>query len=95
MIRGAKSFRRSNTPRPPAFGFNAPASRAPQACSSAYRPHPTGVLAADDLAAIVLEARRLTRVRMAQPTDLDRVAPFAPTMVFPASLPAGVDLERV
>jgi hypothetical protein len=77
-----------------AFGFNAPASRAPQALLVGVPPEPTGVLAADDLAAIVLEARRLTRVRMVQPTDLERVAPFAPTMVFPASLPAGVELGR-
>jgi hypothetical protein len=76
------------------FGFNAPASRAPQALLIGVPPSPDGVLADGDLAAIVFEARRLARVRVAQSSELGQVSAAAPAMVWPAALPAGVDLRR-
>jgi hypothetical protein len=75
------------------FGFNAPAARAPQAVLIGAPPSAGGVLEDGDLAHIVLEARRLTRVRMGRSSDLDRVAPTVPISYLPASQPAGVDLE--
>ena len=75
------------------FGFNAPAARAPQAILLGVPPSPDGLLADGDLAAIVLEARRLARVRMAQSSGLGQVSAVAPSMMWPAP-PAGVDLQR-
>ena len=74
------------------FGFNAPGSRAPQAILIGVPPAPDGVLVDGDLAAIVLEARRLARVRVAQATGLGDVSAVVPTMLLPATEPAGVDL---
>lgn len=77
-----------------AFGFNAPGARPPQALLLGVPPSPDGVLADGDLAAMVLEARRLARVRMARSTELGHLAPVLPTMAFPAAQPAGADLRR-
>jgi hypothetical protein len=76
------------------FGFNAPAARAPQAILLGVPPSPDGILADGDLAAIVLEARRLARVRMAQASGLGQVSAVAPSMMWPAAPPAGIDLQR-
>jgi hypothetical protein len=74
------------------FGFNAPGARAPQAILIGVPPAPDGVLADGDLVAIVLEARRLARVRVAQAIDLGAVSAVAPSMLLPATSPAGVEL---
>jgi hypothetical protein len=75
------------------FGFNAPASRAPQAIIVGSPPSPDGVLADGDLAEIVLEARRLARVRMARQSELSKLHAAMPTSFLPASQPAGVNLN--
>lgn len=74
------------------FGFNAPAARAPQAILLAVPPAADGLLQPGDLAAIVLEARRLARVRTVRTTDLGDVSAVAPTTLLPAAPPAGVEL---
>src|SRR5207248_3036338 len=69
-----------------AFGFDAPASRAPQAILLAVPPVVTRPLDHDTLAQIVAETRELAHARMARPVDLDpQFWGLAPTGLFPAT----------
>jgi hypothetical protein len=77
-----------------AFGFDAPAARAPQAILLAVPPD-TGVgLDADTLVAIVAEARDLARARLARPADLPaELAGLLPAALLPAAGATAVPLE--
>lgn len=68
-----------------AFGFNAPAARAPQAILIAVPPVETQQLTTQALVDIVAEARDLTRVRAARPPDLDALSGGLPSAFLPAS----------
>jgi hypothetical protein len=68
-----------------AFGFNAPAARAPQAILIAVPPVETQQLTTQGLLDIVTEARDLTRVRAARPPDLDAFSGALPSAFLPAS----------
>lgn len=69
-----------------AFGFDAPASRAPQAILLAVPPQPDAELDQAGLAQILLETRQLAHARMARPVDLDNdFWGLAPTGLLPAT----------
>ncbi|MEN0067582.1 MAG: hypothetical protein AAGA48_35955 [Myxococcota bacterium] len=80
-----------------AFGFDAPASRSPQAFLVAVPPTVDEVWQPSslDLLEVVLEARALARVRSVQPTNdaIAGLASFLPTALVPQHGPAAVELE--
>ncbi len=76
-----------------AFGFNAPAARAPQAILLAVPPVVGRPLDTATLVRIVEETRRLARARMARPEDLDELAAALPSSLFPVARRGGVNLS--
>ena len=69
-----------------AFGFDAPASRAPQAILLAVPPDEEVGLPPDVLIDIVAETRDLARARMARPIDLpSEFGTWLPTGLLPAT----------
>jgi hypothetical protein len=77
-----------------AFGFDAPASRAPQAILLAVPPSPGTPLDLQTLAQILVETRELAHARMARPVDLDEEFwGLAPTGLLPASGSLAIPLE--
>lgn len=75
-----------------AFGFNAPASRPPQAILLAVPPRSEGGLDATSILDILVEAHRLLRVRAARPEDVSG-HPAAPSMWFDAASSLRVRLD--
>jgi hypothetical protein len=67
-----------------AFGFDAPAARAPQAILIAVGPDPTAPLTPETLLDIVAETRELARARMATPAELHQLDVALPLMMLPA-----------
>ena len=77
-----------------AFGFDAPAARAPQAILLAVPPDLDTPLDRDSILDIVAESRDLARVRMARPTELDEaLGAFLPTVLLPATGQTAVSLD--
>jgi hypothetical protein len=77
-----------------AFGFNAPAARAPQAILLAVPPNPGGALDPETLRDIVSETRTLAHARMARPAELDvAVRGLLPTALLPATGRTAVRLD--
>ena len=76
-----------------AFGFDAPAARAPQAILLAVPPAVERPLVPATLVSIVAETRELARARMAVPDDLEAAAALVPTALLPAVGPTAVSLE--
>jgi hypothetical protein len=77
-----------------AFGFDAPASRAPQAILLAVPPVTAKPLDQETLVQIVAETRELAHARMARPVDLDpQFWALAPTALLPASGAMATRLE--
>jgi hypothetical protein len=77
-----------------AFGFDAPASRAPQAILLAVPPNTDAPLDQQTLADIVVDTRRLAHARMARPVDLDDdFWGLAPTGLLPATGRVATPLE--
>jgi hypothetical protein len=76
-----------------AFGFNAPAARAPQAILLAVAPVEGEPLTSETLAAIVAETRELAHARMATPRDLRTLDAALPLAMLPASGITAVQLE--
>ncbi len=75
-----------------AFGFQAPASRAPQAILLAVPPRANVALSTEDIVGILAQTRRLARARVARPEDLYSMAAGVPLVMLPATGPAAVDL---
>jgi|GEM_PF-1386319 len=75
-----------------AFGFNAPAARAPQAVLLAASPRADGILDNGILIQTLVETRELARARMAGTEDLGAYAGGVPTSMFPAMGDTRVDL---
>ncbi len=75
-----------------AFGFNAPASRAPQAILLAVPPTPRQRLDEDVLLSILRETRELAHARAVQPHDLGEFLSLVPTLWFDG---AGLDRVRL
>jgi hypothetical protein len=75
-----------------AFGYNAPASRPPQAILIAVPPVEVEPLDTPTLAQIVLETRELAHARMARLEDVPELAGVLPTAMLPTAPHAGVDL---
>ena len=75
-----------------AFGFNAPAARAPQAILLAVPPKADRRLDDDELVQILIETRRLAHVRAARVED-GATNPIAPTAWFQAAGPLRVRLD--
>ncbi|AKF86650.1 hypothetical protein MFUL124B02_30900 [Myxococcus fulvus 124B02] len=78
-----------------AFGFNAPASRAPQAVLLAVSPLQSGALDSATLLDIVAETRELAHARMAAPAELHAFDSALPLMMLPASGGTLVELDPV
>lgn len=76
-----------------AFGFNAPAARAPQAILLAVPPRPRQRLDSELLWQIVIETRELAHARAARIEDLGDLQALTPTMWLQSSGPARVRLE--
>jgi hypothetical protein len=80
-----------------AFGFDAPAARAPQALLAVVPPGPETTWSPEgrDLVDVVLDTRALARVRMALPTqpELAELASLLPTALVPQNGPAGVSVS--
>ena len=76
-----------------AFGFNAPAARAPQAILLAVSPDENVPLTAEVVQQIVAETRDLAHARMAMPADLHALDAVLPLMMLPASGITAVALE--
>jgi hypothetical protein len=76
-----------------AFGFNAPAARAPQAILLAVPPHPEQALTPRVLVKILAETRELAHARMATPDELSRLAAALPLIMLPKSGITAVPLE--
>jgi hypothetical protein len=68
-----------------AFGFNAPAARAPQAILLAVPPVVSDPLTTETLVGIVADTRQLARARTATPDDLGQLATALPLMMLPAA----------
>ncbi|WP_431676397.1 hypothetical protein [Kitasatospora sp. KL5] len=69
-----------------AFGFDAPAARAPQGILLAVPPDPKTGLDERTVLDIVVETRQLAHARMARPADLDpAVLGLLPTVLLPAT----------
>jgi hypothetical protein len=75
------------------FGFDAPASRAPQAILLAVPPDLDVPVDAAGAVAIVEETRALARARMARPADLFGERALVPTALLPGAGPARIRLE--
>jgi len=77
-----------------AFGFDAPASRAPQAILLAVPPVTSAPLDLPTVAQILIETRQLAHARMARPVDLpDQFWGLAPTGLLPATGAIAIPLE--
>ena len=76
-----------------AFGFNAPAARAPQAILLAVPPRSDRRLEDEDVLQILKETHQLVHVRAALPDDVT-AQPLAPTMWFQAAGPLRVRLDK-
>jgi hypothetical protein len=76
-----------------AFGFNAPAARAPQAILLAVPPRPRQRLDDELLWQIVAETRELAHARAARVEDLGDLQALTPTMWLQSSGPTRVRLE--
>jgi hypothetical protein len=76
-----------------AFGFNAPAARAPQAILLAVPPKPRQRLDNALVQQIVAETRQLAHARTARMEDLGEFQPLTPTMWLQSSGPTRVHLE--
>jgi hypothetical protein len=77
-----------------AFGFDAPAARAPQAILLAVAPQPGAGLDAQTVVDIVADTRELAHARMARPADLDpALRGMLPTSLLPASGQTAVPLD--
>ena len=76
-----------------AFGFNAPAARAPQAILLAVPPRQRQRLDSDLLWEIVAETRELAHARTARIEDLGDLQALTPTMWLQSSGPTRVRLE--
>jgi hypothetical protein len=77
-----------------AFGFDAPAARAPQAILLAIPPDPGAELDARTVVEIVADTRELAHARMARPADLDPAERgMLPTSLLPASGQTAVPLD--
>jgi hypothetical protein len=81
-----------------AFGFDAPAARAPQAILLAVPPDlessPDAMLGPETVLDIVAEARALAHARMARPADLEEaLRGLLPAALLPAHGPSSVRLE--
>ncbi len=77
-----------------AFGFDAPGARAPQAILLVVPADPARALTSSELAEVVAHARRLARVRMARPAELDdQTRALLPSILLPATGASLVDLE--
>jgi hypothetical protein len=75
-----------------AFGFNAPAARAPQVILLAVPPVVREPLTTETLVGILADTRQLTRARMATPDDLGQLAAALPLMMLPATGVTAVNL---
>lgn len=76
-----------------AFGFNAPAARAPQAILMAVPPVEGESLTTPILVDILVETRELARARMAVPEELNAFSAALPLMMLPASGATSVQLD--
>src|SRR5205085_682017 len=76
-----------------AFGFNAPASRAPQAILLAVPPVENIPLSVPTLINILGETRQLAHARMAVPDNLSAAAAILPLMMVPATGMTAVALD--
>jgi hypothetical protein len=76
-----------------AFGFDAPAARAPQAILLAVPPGEDETLIPSVLVDILSETRELARARMAVPDDLHAFSAALPLMMLPASGATAVQLD--
>lgn len=76
-----------------AFGFNAPAARAPQAILLAVPPVPRQRLENEGILQIVAETRELAHARAVQPEKLGELQTLAPTMWLQGAGSAKVHLE--
>ena len=76
-----------------AFGFNAPASRAPQAILLALPPQPRQRLDSQLVQQIVAETRQLAHARTARIEDLGAFQSLTPTMWLQSSGENRVHLE--
>jgi hypothetical protein len=76
-----------------AFGFDAPASRAPQAILLAVPPDKNEPLTPSVLVDVVAETRELARARMATPAELGAFEAILPLMMLPASGNTEVELD--
>jgi hypothetical protein len=76
-----------------AFGFNAPAARAPQAILLAVPPVAGESLTTPILVDILAETRELARARMAVPEELNAFSAALPLMMLPASGATSVQLD--
>lgn len=76
-----------------AFGFNAPAARAPQAILLAVPPQPRQRIDEELLLQILVETRELAHARTAHLEDLGDLQTLAPTSWLQSSGPARVRLE--
>ncbi len=76
-----------------AFGFNAPAARAPQAILLAVPPVPRQRIDEELLVQIVVETRELAQARTAHLEDLGELQSLAPTIWLQSSGPSRVRLE--
>jgi hypothetical protein len=77
-----------------AFGFDAPAARAPQAILLAVPPDPNGRLDPDTVRDAVVDTRKLAHARMARPAELDAgIRGLLPTALLPATGRTEIPLE--
>ncbi len=76
-----------------AFGFNAPAARAPQAILLAVPPRPRQRLDEEVLLQICIETRRLAHARLAHAEDLGAFQALTPTMLLQVNGPVRAWLE--
>jgi hypothetical protein len=77
-----------------AFGFNAPASRAPQAILLAVPPEEDTAMGHPTLIDILAETRTLAHARMARPADLRALSGAIPSIFLPGTGRSGVNLEK-
>ena len=75
------------------FAFRAPPARAPQAVLLAIPGNPERELKDDDLLDTLVEVRRLTRVRMAEPGQLEGLRAGVSTILLADEAPYRVDLS--
>ena len=76
-----------------AFGFNAPAARAPQAILLAVPPQPRQRIDDELALQILIETRELAHARTAHVEDLGELQSLAPTIWLQSSGPSRVRLE--